>query len=83
MNENYTSLADGFGEEIASADQKSYRHIFPLVIKKACLNCHGDPKGENDISGFVKEGYKLGELRGGISIVLPWFSGALSINSYI
>lgn len=67
----YTSSEYGFGEEVSDGSNSNYRFIYPLVIKKACLSCHGDPKGEKDISGYVKEGYKVGELRGGISIILP------------
>jgi len=47
------------------------RYLHPLEIKKACLSCHGDPRGELDISGHKKkEGYKLGEIRGGISVLI-------------
>ena len=35
-----------------------------------CLNCHGDPKGELDITGGKKEGGQLGELGGAISVVI-------------
>jgi hypothetical protein len=61
----------GFGEEVQTGGKTVYRYIYPLVIKKACLSCHGEPRGEKDISGYPKEGYKLGEIRGGISIVIP------------
>ena len=37
---------------------------------KACLKCHGEPKGAKDITGGKKEGGKLGELGGAISFVL-------------
>jgi hypothetical protein len=56
----------GFGEKITSG----YRFMYPLRIKKACLSCHGEPAGQKDISGHIKEGYKLGEIRGGISVVI-------------
>ena len=61
----------GFGETVTVGNKPVYRHIYPLVIKKACLNCHGEPRGEKDVAGFPKEGYKLGEVRGGISIIIP------------
>jgi hypothetical protein len=48
-----------------------YRYIFPLEMKKACLSCHGDPRGSKDISGYIREGYKLNDIRGGISIKIP------------
>jgi hypothetical protein len=62
---------NGICEMVESNNQNSLRYIYPLTIKKDCLQCHGDPKGETDISGNVKEGYVLGELRGGISITIP------------
>ncbi len=51
--------------------KKVIRFMQPIYIKKACLKCHGVPKGELDISGRPKEGYKLGEIRGAISVRLP------------
>lgn len=48
----------------------AFRLILPEYYKKACLNCHGEPKGEKDITGGKKEGGKLGELGGAISFVL-------------
>jgi general secretion pathway protein A len=50
---------------------KVFRAMTPLYIAKSCLNCHGDPAGDVDVSGHKKEGYKDGELRGAISIVVP------------
>jgi general secretion pathway protein A len=47
------------------------RVILPLFYTKQCLSCHGKPKGEIDISGYPKEGYKEGDLGGAIAIILP------------
>jgi len=57
-------------------EQDVYRYTQPLFIKKACLRCHGDPKDAppeviekyGDKRGF---GYKLGDVRGIISVKLP------------
>ena len=46
------------------------RVLLPLFYKKQCLTCHGKPKGDLDISGYEKEGFKEGDLGGAISIVL-------------
>ncbi len=63
----------GKGEIVTNNDgSKTYRYMLPLYIKPACLQCHGDPKGERDISRKIKEGYKEGEIRGAISIKLPY-----------
>jgi len=43
----------------------------PLFYDKQCLACRGKPKGELDISGYEKEGFKEGDLGGAISVILP------------
>jgi hypothetical protein len=48
----------------------AFRMILPEYYKKACLNCHGEPKGAKDITGGKKDGGKLGELGGAISFVI-------------
>lgn len=50
---------------------QEYRYVKPLYIKKGCLPCHGLPVGEKDPYGHPKEGYQEGEVRGGISVILP------------
>jgi Protein of unknown function (DUF3365) len=47
------------------------RVIDPEYAGPACLSCHGGPKGERDVTGMLKEGWKEGELAGAISIVMP------------
>jgi general secretion pathway protein A len=49
----------------------SVRVILPLYYGKSCLSCHGEPKGERDISGYAREGAKEGDLGGAISVKLP------------
>ncbi len=41
------------------AGAKVYRYMAPLHIQKACLKCH------------AQQGYKVGEVRGGISVAMP------------
>lgn len=36
-----------------------FRYILPLHVKESCLQCHG------------RQGYKVGDIRGGISVSLP------------
>lgn len=50
---------------------KAVRVLLPLFYGKGCLGCHGEPKGETDISGYKKEGAKEGDLGGAISVKLP------------
>jgi hypothetical protein len=47
------------------------RMMDPEYAASSCLACHGAPKGERDITGMKKEGWKEGELAGAISIVIP------------
>ncbi len=47
------------------------RMMDPEYATASCLNCHGSPKGERDITGMKKEGWKEGDLAGAISIVIP------------
>jgi len=69
----------GKGRVVDSSDgSKKYRYMLPLYIGAACLKCHGDPKGEKDIAGRIKEGYKEGEVRGAISVMVPYPSEALA-----
>ncbi len=61
------------GEKILSEtveNGKTVRILLPLFFGKACLSCHGGPKGERDISGYPKEGGTEGELGGAISVKL-------------
>ncbi len=59
------------GESLDANNKKIFRYIDPVYIEKECLQCHGDPSGEIDISGYKKEGYKIGDLRGAISVIVP------------
>lgn len=61
------------GEKIISETVdggRTTRVMLPLFHVKGCLPCHGEPKNERDISGYLKEGGKLGELAGAISVKL-------------
>ncbi len=49
-------------------DGRTVRVLLPLFYQKACLSCHGEPKGQRDISGYPREGAKEGELGGAISV---------------
>jgi uncharacterized protein DUF3365 len=53
-------------------DEGTYvRVILPLYYRQACLACHGEPKGQRDISGYPREGAKEGQLGGAISVKVP------------
>jgi general secretion pathway protein A len=46
------------------------RLMFPLYATRHCLDCHGEPKGELDKTGYPKEGLQLGHNAGAISVVI-------------
>lgn len=53
------------------AGKSVLRLMVPEYVDAPCLRCHGEPKGERDITGMKKEGYKEGGLVGAISLVIP------------
>lgn len=57
----------GYGEQgefVWEGNGTSFRYMAPLITEKSCLKCH------------AKQGYKVGDIRGGISVVLPFFPKA-------
>jgi hypothetical protein len=59
---------EGFVAEVAELNgKKAYRLLIPEYYDVSCLACHGEPKGATDISGWKKEGGKLGDLGGALS----------------
>ena len=61
-------------KETAEVTEKDGRHFYrlmrPLYVEEACLACHRD------------QGYKVGDVRGGISVMLPYdeFFSAIRTN---
>lgn len=64
-------VAEPYYEETTLEGKRVARYLAPLYIAKSCLQCHGDPAGELDVTGRAKEGYKEGVLRGAISVIVP------------
>lgn len=57
---------------IASFDgEERFRYLQALEVDNSCLECHGEPAGEIDITGHAKEGWTLESVGGAISIVIP------------
>ena len=50
------------GEFFDDGARSSFRYMAPLLVKDSCLKCH------------AKQGYRRGDVRGGISVTLPQFS---------
>ncbi|MBQ9021179.1 MAG: DUF3365 domain-containing protein [Eggerthellaceae bacterium] len=51
--------------------QPVFRYLSVMKVTKDCIECHGHPKGEIDITGYPKEGWSIGDNGGAISIVIP------------
>jgi signal transduction histidine kinase len=60
-----------------------FRYMLPLFAKKECLQCHGQPRGELDIAGYPKEGYREGDLAGALSVYVPVEKKAAEINALL
>jgi hypothetical protein len=70
----------GFGEILETDGRKIYRYMKPVYVEKACLKCHtSKDKTRPEIRKFLERkypydqafGYKEGDVRGGISIIVP------------
>jgi methyl-accepting chemotaxis protein len=45
------------------------RYFRPIKLTEDCMLCHGDPAGETDPVGGIKEGWKVGEVHGAFEII--------------
>jgi hypothetical protein len=59
-----------FSQAQPNQGRDAFRVMVPEYYAKSCLSCHGQPKGEVDITGYPKEGASEGDLGGIISITL-------------
>lgn len=57
--EDFQGGAKERGSFITTLNETQFRYMAPLLVNKECLPCH------------TKQGYKLGDIRGGISLILP------------
>ena len=60
----------GYSRTMMQDGKPVLRVIVPEYAGKACLSCHGEPKGQRDISGSGKEGWVEGSLAGAISLTM-------------
>jgi len=59
-----------FSEMANYKGEQMFRFIVPEYYTQSCLNCHGGPKGEHDITGGKKEGAVIGEVGGALSVII-------------
>lgn len=62
--------ADAYVSELTD-NRATLRVIMPIYYERECLKCHGEPKGDLDISGYPKEGHKEEGLAGAITVTMP------------
>jgi len=70
----------GFGELTQMSGEPVYRYMKPLYMEMQCLMCHSDVDSmPSQVKNFIEKnytsdesfGYHAGDLRGGISVVIP------------
>ncbi|MHB8169934.1 MAG: ATP-binding protein [Thermincolia bacterium] len=71
-----------WGEDMMEG-KKVFRYMIPLYMEKSCLDCHGQPAGTLDVSGYSKEGLEVGELAGAISITSPMVAVEANIKASV
>lgn len=59
-----------YSELVETGGRTAYRVLVPEYYNQSCMSCHGEPKGEIDVTGYPKEGGVVGQLGGVISISL-------------
>jgi Protein of unknown function (DUF3365) len=64
------SRGQSYSAVVETNGRPAFRFAVPEYYAASCLVCHGSPKGEMDLTGYPKEGGKLGDLGAVISITL-------------
>jgi hypothetical protein len=59
-----------YEETVTTDNGPRFRMLIPEYYSASCLTCHGQPKGETDVTGYPKEGGAEGDLGSAISISL-------------
>lgn len=49
----------------------TFRYVSAMKVSEHCIECHGQPAGEIDPTGYAKEGWETGDLAGAVSVVVP------------
>lgn len=66
-----SGTSEYFGFADNDEGRREFRYVGAIYLKDTCLDCHGGPAGELDVTGFVKEGLEAGDIGGAVSIVIP------------
>ncbi len=68
---SFEKESDEAGAFFMNGSKREFRYMAPLYVKKDCLACH------------AKQGYKLGDIRGGISVIFPFPSTGMNLGLLI
>jgi len=60
--QGFESMPEAAGEIVVDGGRRSFFYMAPLMTEQSCLQCHAD------------QGYELGDVRGGISVEIPYDS---------
>lgn len=52
-------------------DERVFRYVSAMKVTEQCMECHGGPAGEMDVTGYPKEGWEIGDLAGATSVTIP------------
>ncbi|HDQ14550.1 MAG TPA: DUF3365 domain-containing protein [Sediminispirochaeta sp.] len=56
-------------EEKVIYEENQIRYFRPIKLTQECMLCHGEPAGEADPVGGIKEGWAVGEIHGAFQII--------------
>ncbi|WP_045212293.1 methyl-accepting chemotaxis protein [Desulfonatronovibrio magnus] len=70
-----------YQDEKIIVTQDEIRYFRPIQLTQDCMYCHGDPRGEPDPVGGIKEGWKVGEVHGAFQIITSLDETNASIQS--
>ena len=59
-----------WGYQTEGGDQV-FRYVRAMDVSDDCIECHGQPAGELDATGYPKEGWSVGDVAGAVSVVVP------------
>ena len=62
-------LESGELTEYVAREKGQIRYFRPIRLTEDCMLCHGEPAGEPDPVGGVREGWKVGEIHGAFELV--------------
>lgn len=63
--------------------QSVFRYVSVMKVSENCIECHGGPKGEIDVTGYPKEGWEAGDIAGAVSVVVPTELSFANMNASI